>query len=339
METQTHLDRKTINTSQLAKKIRLYAWISIVGGILEIIVAISALFSVYTTPNGGSIESIFEGLVNNLKSVMISSSIIGTVILIVYYRVAAEFNNLSENTSDDPESLKMAYKFLLGFILVNVIVMIVTIFEFVQIISIFNNFDIANVSEANLFELTQQIDGMEAISSIMTVIPPILELVAYYKFSNWIEIVSSRYRCTPGKDVRKTVKYILIGKGVIFAAILLGLIPGMSLGGLLSLVGLIIMLMGYFQTATILEGGFYQTLSQEGAPISQNYGFQPTSYQSSVENLSETRNLNMNQTYLNHPENLPQTSMNNSSQNQMCPMCGGPKYSDTKFCSNCGHRY
>jgi hypothetical protein len=302
--------QRLLSTSDLAKWIRTYAWTSLIVGVALVGVAIGS--TIMSLDLGTSTEGFFSSFTETLRTIYVAGVIGSGITLIVFFMLASEFKKLAESSPIGSHLLTTINKVLIGSIALSVVGLIAGYFNMQQMVSFFESIDFTTVTIFQLESLMAQMETMGLVSELINLIPLILELFAFYKFNEWVNVITAQYSYHGGtKDLHKTSNLIVIGKALILGAGILTLLS--DFGGLISFGGLIVMLLGYFQTATILDSGFYNRVTERVYPQTAVY----TPPGSTI----NTRDVNI------------------SSKINFCPMCGKNSEPGATFCSVCGTRF
>ncbi|MHA1746681.1 MAG: zinc ribbon domain-containing protein [Promethearchaeota archaeon] len=299
-----------LSTSDLAKWIRTYAWTSLIVGVVLVGVTIGSTFM--SLGLGSSTEGYFASFAETLRTIYIAGVIGSGITLLVFFMLALEFKKLAESTPIGSHLLTTINKILIVSIVLNIVGLIIGYFNMQQMISLFESIDFTEVTIFQAESLMAQMETTGLVSELINLIPLILELFAFYKFNEWVKVITAQYNYHGGtKDLHKTSNLIVIGKGLILGAGILALIS--DFGGLISFGGLIVMLLGYFQTATILDSGFYNRVTERVYPQTAVYTPPGSSINASDASISSKINF--------------------------CPMCGKESEPGASFCPVCGTRF
>lgn len=250
------------NTSKMAKWLHSYALATLICGIIVGFVSFSYLHSLILF----NLNFDRDGLVWYLTNVLASlrpdymlEIVRNGILLVCLFLVAFEFKKLALGSPIAKPLLNTIYKLMLVSVVFHVIHLIVMYNSMVEMIDLLEHIDFTSASTDQLEMLQNRLEKIQLGLELLRLIPLLLEFIAYYKFYEWAKVLSPLYSYHgTSKDPHETTKLILIGSALTLGGNLLLLVPKTNWGVWPALLGLIVFLIGYFQTATVLANQCYK---------------------------------------------------------------------------------
>lgn len=119
--------------------------------------------------------------------------------------LALEFKQLGEISPSGSYLLNSIYKILIITVAFQIVRIIGGYFLLQQMISLFESINFETITIFQLECLMSEMDTMGLGSEFLGLIPTILELFAFYKFDEWVNVMTCQYSYHGGtKDLHKT---------------------------------------------------------------------------------------------------------------------------------------
>ncbi len=255
-------NQDTISTTNLAKWLHTYAMTSLICGIIVGIVSFSYMHSLIMFDfkfDRIGLEWYLTNVSASLRTDYMLDIVCNGMLLVVLFMVAAEFKKLARTSPIARQELNLVYKLLMVSFIFHIINLMVTYSNKQEMFQLLEHTDFTGVSTTQLEWLQNQVEKIQLRLELVRLVPLTLEFIVYYKFYTWAKFVTLQYSFHgTSKDPRETTLKIVIGNVLILGGSLLNLIPRVNWGAWPSLIGLIIFLLGYFQTATVFGQKCYE---------------------------------------------------------------------------------